>query len=65
MTITSHIINNILKVYSENFVGERVHPGDEPQRQSSEDIVTLSEEGKKLIMERLKNKVVEDIRSKG
>ncbi|MBI5598592.1 MAG: hypothetical protein HY890_02510 [Deltaproteobacteria bacterium] len=64
MTITSNIIESILKLSGGDAVSERAEERVNAPRALSEDVVTISEEGRKRIMERLKHDVVEHLGSK-
>ena len=65
MTIQSHLINTILKVYTK-------HLDTSPQRKERreagpglEDVVTISEEGKKRMLERLREEAIGRLKSSG
>lgn len=64
MTITSQIIENILKAYTKSIEPQRTYSKDEHQKQSLPDTFTLSDEGKKRVMERLKIEAMENLKAK-
>ncbi len=66
MTIQSHLINTILKIYTKHLdtgpSARRVRVDGPP---ASEDVVTISEEGKKRMLERLKEEAIGRLKSSG
>ena len=65
MTVSSHIVENIIKVYTRHLLSERKNQEKNIKNESLQDIVTISDEGKKRIMEKVKNEIIEHIKSKG
>lgn len=67
MTITSSLVENVLKVYTKQLSDRRIslHDTTYKKEELSQDTVTISEAGKRRIIERLKSEAVENLRSKG
>lgn len=65
MTVPSPIAKNIMEMYNKHLsYGKTILKHNSPSAKS-DDIATISEEGKKQIMERLKNEAMAYLVSKG
>ncbi len=65
MTVTPHIVEDILKVYTKNLVSGRSKAGKDAPRRPPQDVVTISEDGRRRMIERLKSEAIEYLKSKG
>jgi len=65
MTIPALITKNILDLYSNHIPSGKTPFRNSASNIRTEDIATISEEGKKQMMERLKNEAIEHLVSKG
>lgn len=66
MTLTSQMVENILKIYSKNLVsGNKLPTGNNIKELPPQDVVTISEDGKRRIMERFKDEAIKRLKSKG
>ncbi|MBI5681937.1 MAG: hypothetical protein HZC45_02010 [Deltaproteobacteria bacterium] len=65
MTVPSPITKNILELYNRHISPGKTIPNNNSYSAPSKDIATISEEGKKHIMERLKNEAISHLVSKG
>lgn len=64
MTIQSHLIDTILKVYTKHLETSPSHKKTRMRETSgSEDIVTISEEGRKRMFERLREEAIGRLKS--
>jgi len=66
MTLTSQMVEDILKIYSNNLVsGNKLPTGHAIKELPPQDVVIISEDGKRRIMERFKDEAIKRLKSKG
>ncbi len=64
MTVSAQIVRNMLKVYSKEITPEKPRCAKPNKSEQTQDIVVISKDGRKRMMERLKNEAIEHLKLK-
>ncbi len=64
MTVSAQIVRNVLKVYSKEMTPEKPQCAKNNKSEQTQDIVVISKDGRKRMMERLKSEAIEHLKLK-
>ena len=64
MTVSAQIVRNMLKIYSKDTTPEKPQCARKNKSEQTQDIVAISKDGRKRMMERLKNEAIEYLKLK-